>query len=671
MNWSIPRPVAARWMTPFVVLSVLANMFVAPQLAAQGDQPTSAEREVTVSSVERERNSGVVTANVILPLEQSPDAVDADSVSLIVGTTEQDVSLTRITNDDLQVMLVIDVSGSMAGPPLEAAQEAASSFVLALPDVVDVGVIAFDETARTVSALSAGRDEALDAIAGLKVGGETALFDAIVLAESEFSKDDSTRRVIVALSDGGDTVSTSPLAAARSVLLDADIESTAVALATSESETDNLQALVNGSAGRLIRIDDSSSLVSIYDDVASELVSRFAISFTPETSGAGEALLLINAGDVIAGTSFRFDSVNDGGARSVVVKDAVVAAAPGAATTATPNTPIANQVTAPRWVATAMARNLGVGAIAIMLLLVGLLISFPTHQVSLLDTRRRRGDVATLGGTPGVPTRVVDVTERLHGLADRFLRRDGRDRRLSRALERAGLALRPAEFVVMVVAGSLVVAMLLGLFWGVLPAVIWLPVSFFFARWTVGFRGRQRSAKFVDQLPATIQLLSGGLRAGFALPQAMEHVANETMAPTSDEFHRLSTEVRLGRDLGESLEAMASRLDSQDFEWLVKAIQIHREVGGDLADVLDKIYLTIQDRNFIRRQISAMSAEGRYSAYLITTLPFVVVVLLAFTNPEYIGRLIEGPRGFLIIAVAILLISLGALWMRAIMKVRF
>ena len=356
--------------------------------------------------------------------------------------------------------------------------------------------------------------------------------------------------------------------------------------------------------------------------------------------------------------------------RSVGVQNTAVATETGSAADDIADPLLASQVISTPWVATSMARNLGIGAFALMLLLVGLLISFPTQQVSLLDSRRR-GGVTTVAASPRGPGQVVDITDRLHGLADRFLRRDGRDRRLSRALERAGLALRPAEFVVLVIAGSLVVAMLLALVWGIFPAAIWLPISFFFARWTIGFRGRRRSAKFVEQLPATIQLLSGGLRAGYALPQAIEHVANETAAPTSDEFHRLSTEVRLGRDLGESLEAMASRLDSQDFDWLVNAIQIHREVGGDLADVLDKIYLTIQDRNFIRRQISAMSAEGRYSAYLITSLPFVVIVLLAFTNPDYIGRLIEGARGFFVIAIAVLLVALGALWMRAIMKVRF
>ncbi len=119
------------------------------------------------------------------------------------------------------------------------------------------------------------------------------------------------------------------------------------------------------------------------------------------------------------------------------------------------------------------------------------------------------------------------------------------------------------------------------------------------------------------------------------------------------------------------MHAMADRLDAEDFTWVVHAIDIHREVGGDLAEVLDKVHATMRDRNFVRRQVSAVSAEGRYSAYMITSLPFVVAIMLSITNPEYIGRLVEDARGYLVLLAAFAQISIGTVWMRALVKVKY
>ena len=103
----------------------------------------------------------------------------------------------------------------------------------------------------------------------------------------------------------------------------------------------------------------------------------------------------------------------------------------------------------------------------------------------------------------------------------------------------------------------------------------------------------------------------------------------------------------------------------------MQAISIHRQVGGDLAEVLDNVNETMRDRSFIRRQFRAVSAEGRYSAYLIVSLPFVVTAVLFVTNPGYIGGLFDGTRGLLAILMALSFMTVGSLWMRALMKVRF
>ena len=116
--------------------------------------------------------------------------------------------------------------------------------------------------------------------------------------------------------------------------------------------------------------------------------------------------------------------------------------------------------------------------------------------------------------------------------------------------------------------------------------------------------------------------MASSLRAGHSLLRAMDAVSQEADAPTSEEFARLVNETRVGRDLAEALDEIAERTASEDFAWVAQAIAIHREVGGNLAEVLDAVGHTIRERNAIRRQVKALSAEGKLSAIVLMSLPF-------------------------------------------------
>lgn len=628
--------------------------------ATDAETSAAAEAELVVTSVERNEETGEVTAEVVVPVALAGEPLPDGSITVIVGNTRQEVIYTPISGDDLEVVLVVDVSGSMQGEPLAAAKAAASSFVGLLPPGVDVAVVSFDQTAQVVASRSNERSDTLAAIESLEVGGETALFDALILSTSEFSARDGVRRVVIALTDGGDSASVAGLDEARQTLISNGVEPYAVALSTSESATGNLEALVRGTAGRLERTDSTEALVPLYDELATNLASRFTVRFTPDDDAAGNALMLVNSEGVLAGTELRFSAAST----EVVASpssDAVRPVDPDVSPVVV-RAPEEHTNSITSLAASSTVMYVGIAAIAVTLFLIGLLISFPSERMSLMADR---------GRTVASSTHVSDVTGRLEGAADRLLARNGRERRLATALERAGLALRPAEFVVL--AGSIAVAfgMFGGLLFGFWVGLLLFVGAIFAARFNVSRLARKRSEKFIAQLPGTLQLMAGGLRAGYALSQSVEHVANETDAPTSDEFHRLSTEVRLGRDFSESMHAMADRLGAEDFTWVVHAIDIHREVGGDLAEVLDKVHATMRDRNFVRRQVSAVSAEGRYSAYMITSLPFVVALLLSITNPAYIGRLFEDTRGYLVIFAALAQISIGTVWMRALVKVKY
>jgi tight adherence protein B len=116
---------------------------------------------------------------------------------------------------------------------------------------------------------------------------------------------------------------------------------------------------------------------------------------------------------------------------------------------------------------------------------------------------------------------------------------------------------------------------------------------------------------------------------------------------------------------------MAARVDNDDFEWVVQAVDINREVGGDLTEVLDRVGETIRERDQIRRQVKALSAEGRLSALILIGLPIGMFGFIRVVNPEYIGELTGSSAGIVMIVVGVVLLLLGSIWLRNIVRVRF
>jgi tight adherence protein B len=181
----------------------------------------------------------------------------------------------------------------------------------------------------------------------------------------------------------------------------------------------------------------------------------------------------------------------------------------------------------------------------------------------------------------------------------------------------------------------------------------------------------RRQAKFDDQVPDTLRMLAGGMRAGHSLLRSLDAAGQESDAPMADELSRVVNETRIGRDLGESLLDVSSRTKNEDFSWIAQAIEIHREVGGDLAEVLDHVGETIRDRNQVRRQVKALSAEGRVSAMVLISLPILLFIALQFINPVYAKTFSSTLPGYLMIAASAVMLSLGAFWLSRLIKPKF
>ena len=127
----------------------------------------------------------------------------------------------------------------------------------------------------------------------------------------------------------------------------------------------------------------------------------------------------------------------------------------------------------------------------------------------------------------------------------------------------------------------------------------------------------------------------------------------------------------MGRDLDDALDDVAERMGSDDFTWVAQAIAIHREVGGNLAEVLDTVGHTIRERNAIRRQVKALSAEGKLSAIVLMSLPFGIVAFISMTNPSYLAKFTESFMGYCMLGVAAVMMLVGGLWMKSTVRIRF
>ncbi|WP_353808490.1 type II secretion system F family protein [Agromyces sp. SYSU T00194] len=243
-------------------------------------------------------------------------------------------------------------------------------------------------------------------------------------------------------------------------------------------------------------------------------------------------------------------------------------------------------------------------------------------------------------------------------------------------LELAGVRMQPSAFLLMVFSFSMVLAALgvllgLGSIAALLFAILFGLMGPLLAKLWLSLRTSRRRAKFADQLDDTLQLLAGNLRAGHGLTQAMSSVARDADSPTSEEFSRVVNETRLGRDLNIALEATSARMQSDDFDWVTQAIAINRETGGNLAETLLRASATIRERNQIKRQVSALSAEGRLSAVVLVLLPIGVFGFLAITSPGYVAPFVQSVFGIAALVLAVLLLIAGTVWMIFAVRVKF
>jgi tight adherence protein B len=180
---------------------------------------------------------------------------------------------------------------------------------------------------------------------------------------------------------------------------------------------------------------------------------------------------------------------------------------------------------------------------------------------------------------------------------------------------------------------------------------------------------RRRRAKFDDQLVEAIMLLASTLKSGYSFLQGMEAVAREMKPPISVEFDRLIKEIGVGARADEALLSLVERCRSEDLELVVTAIMVQRTVGGELAGILETIVRTVRERQRIKRDISSLTAQQRWSGYVIGALPIFLLVVISMGNPDYSGELLHTLHGQLMLGVATVMEVIGFFMIRRIIAI--
>ncbi len=283
------------------------------------------------------------------------------------------------------------------------------------------------------------------------------------------------------------------------------------------------------------------------------------------------------------------------------------------------------------------------GSILLVLLIIGAVVTVISER-SLVEERLGKflEDERPSGANAEVGSSIV--TEWLN----RRVTRSSWGDRAARELARADMKLKVAEYYALIFISTITLAVLGYLLQpsnGEISAIIGGVIGFFVPRFYVRRRQAQRLIRFNDQLSDMLNLMVNGLRAGYSTVQAMEAVSRELPAPISDEFRRLVQEMQIGIPMEKALDNLLRRIPSDDLDFVITAINVQREVGGNLSEILDTISFTIRERVRIKGEIRVLTASVRTSGTVLSLIPVFLSLALWFVSPEYIGSFFDDSTG--------------------------
>lgn len=591
------------------------------------------------------------TVSVLLAVDGIPAGAKPQRRRVEVTVDDKPVKATakQVKAGEIErtTVLAFDASSSMRGPRLMAAKAAAKAFLAAAPSDVRIGLVTFSRTTQVVSEPTTDHAKLVELIDDIALTGGTQLYGAVVEAV-DVAGSDGARSVLV-LSDGKDEGLGAPIEDAIEAATDHEVIVDAVAIDQAPASLALLRKITDSSGGTVVDADQSA-LAKVLTARANALSSQLLVTFPQPKGTSGEASVAVS---VTAGGRTYSDSAfvslasvdTDAGAHAV--------------------TSVKPLIGPSGLLAGGLALGLGLAGILAVVMIGARRPTLVQQQIAYFSGEAMPGGKShsSLPGptAPSLKDSAVSLTEKL--VKGDF------ETRLAKKLYGAGSKLSAAEWLLLH-AGIAVGAAFVGfVIRGMALALVLLVVGGLLPWAYLKIKHGRRLAAFNAQLAETLTLMAGGLSAGLSMPQAVDTVVREGHEPMSGELRRALAEARLGVDIADALDGVGHRMESEDFNWVVMALRIQREVGGNLAELLNTVAGTLREREFLRRQVKVLSAEGRFSAWILGALPPVMFVYMLLVRPEFIRPLYTEPIGMLLLAAGIALLFIGFFALSRLVKV--
>ena len=551
-------------------------------------------------------------------------------------------SLKPLESGAIDVILAIDTSNSIRGGPLASALDAARLFVDKLPAEVPIGIVTFSDQARLLLPITEDHQTVLQALDGItQTQRGTRLHDGLALAARTFRG--AAQHNIILLTDGVDTgqgEGALDLDTATTRAQGANATVFTIGLEGRRTDFSALEAIADRTDGAFYQVS-SGNLSQLYQTIADRLSHQYVILFESKVPGGAQVTITVQ-------TPLGTDT------SSVLLPRPATVASAGH-----------------DWL------NFPLGTIGLIVTLaLSFLATFLLLAMALGAGARGRRDrilgrrmAARAVDLPGVPSRpdqgpTAWMPQPFIEAADAVAAASGLKGSLEQKLERAGLAMSPGE----VLGGSFaagVAGLIVGglIFRSILLALVVGAVGAYIPFVVLSRRMKKRLNQLNDQLPDILMTLASSMRAGHSFLQALDTVSKEVGDPAGPEFNRVVTENRLGRPFEEAMSRLGERVGTEEFKWATLAINVQREVGGNLAEVLDTLSETVRERDSTRRQIRVLSAEGRLSVKIL------IALYMSWANASYMRLLWTTRAGLFFIVAASVLMVIGAFWSARVVKI--
>ena len=554
----------------------------------------------------------------------------------------------KINKTPVDVALLIDVSGSMEGKPIADALAAVELFIDRAAEDDRVAIVAFNTRVQWLAGFTSNKVELRQALKKIEATGETALYDALHSGLKKGPQEKGRRRNLILLSDGADTASQATYGQMLGLVEEHDISISVIALQSDVFNSEPLQEIAAKSNGQLLTAVNSDALSGLYDGLAAELHNQYELTFT---SQAKKSRADVNVEALVDG---NWVTASIGLADLPKLGNADSKAQP----------PVnSNRPYAPAglWVAVVLS------FLAAFLIICGLADLFAPTRNTLSSQLKYYNQLKNRKPREEEEPFIAYLRRSSVDLAGRLSTKYDFTAYAEAKLEQAGLSVKPHEYMVMHTLFVVGIALTLSLITGsLMVGILSIFIAVIGPLLAVEVMVARRKRSFNEQLPDTLDMLASSMRAGYGLQQAFAAAAREAPQPTGGEMERVTHQTQLGLPLEEALERLAKRLGNDAFGSVVLSISIHRETGGNLAEIFDILSASLRKRAAMQRQVKGLTAEGRLSAVILMVLPFIEGAFMFYANPDYMLPLITTSLGLTMLAVSIGLMLIGGFWMRSI-----